>query len=535
MTAFGSTFEWAVTMADGRKMTGKESITSPVLTIVADLPEGEVSSIRGRLSLSLPEDVLIFMNGYQSWTDCREYKKTDKIRGLAAAPPLGIRSFALDRYADYHFQPYPNCPGVLQGYSYGHFRYPDGRVALFGSRNEDLGYTVFTYRNMPDRMLIFRDSYGLSAGGKTPIFDLFFMEGEEDAVYDAWFASMGKKALPAKPMAGYSSWYNRYQKIDEASMWEDLVGTEGLLKEGDLFQIDDGWETFIGDWLTPDPVKFSKGMSFAARRIHEAGYKAGLWLAPFVAETKSALYKEHPDWFLLVPDAGHVPATYTTYVLPPFEKRSGEPWKCGSNWSGFYALDIDNPEVLSYLEEVFRTVREFGFDLVKLDFLYAAAPFGSAKESRAARMDRAMRYLREWCGDMEILGCGVPLFPAFGKVEYCRVSCDVSLEYNDKIFMWIIHRERPSTKHAIRTDRARHPLDGRAFGNDPDVFFLRTENIRLTAQQKAELIRTCVESGSVFLTSDNMSTYTDRQAEQYTAVRVAFEDACAEKARKRKK
>ena len=29
--------------------------------------------------------------------------------------------------------------------------------------------------------------------------------------------------------------------------------------------------------------------------------------------------------------------------------------KCGSNWSGFYALDLYNSEVIAYLEKVFDT------------------------------------------------------------------------------------------------------------------------------------------------------------------------------------
>ncbi len=73
-----------------------------------------------------------------------------------------------------------------------------------------------------------------------------------------------------------------------------------------------------------------------------------------------------------------------------------------------YALDIDNPAVLDYLRRVFdRVLNDWSFDLVKLDFLYGAAPFGNARESRAARMYRAMELLRTWCGQKQILGCGV--------------------------------------------------------------------------------------------------------------------------------
>ena len=38
----------------------------------------------------------------------------------------------------------------------------------------------------------------------------------------------------------------------------------------------------------------------------------------------------------------------------------------------------------NYLRRVFdRVLNQWGFDLVKLYFLYAAAPFGNARESRA--------------------------------------------------------------------------------------------------------------------------------------------------------
>ena len=92
--------------------------------------------------------------------------------------------------------------------------------------------------------------------------------------------------------------------------------------------------------------------------------------------------------------------------------------------------------MLDYLRRVFdRVLNDWGFDLVKLDFLYGAAPFGNTHESRAARMYRAMELLRTWCGQKQILGCGVPVIPAFGLVDYCRVSCDVGLDWDDVWYM----------------------------------------------------------------------------------------------------
>ena len=77
--------------------------------------------------------------------------------------------------------------------------------------------------------------------------------------------------------------------------------------------------------------------------------------------------------------------------------------------------------------------------------------------------------------------------PAFGLVDYCRVSCDVSLDWDDVWYMRLFHRERVSTKQAIKNTLFRRQLNGRAYGSDPDVFFLREENCKLTAEQKRTL------------------------------------------------
>ena len=204
----------------------------------------------------------------------------------------------------------------------------------------------------------------------------------------------------------------------------------------------------------------------------------------------------------------------------------GQPWCCGCNWSSFYALDIDHPEVQAYLKQVFdRVLQDWGFDLVKLDFLYGAAPFGNARESRAGRMQRAMALLRSWCGDKLILGCGVPVMPAFGIVDYCRIGCDVGLDWDDVWYMRLFHRERVSTRQSIGNTIFRRQLNGRAYGSDPDVFFLREENCKLTLQQKQTLARVNALFSGILLTSDMPSRYTDEMCRQYNALRELTDHA----------
>lgn len=456
--------------------------------------KGTLVSAEAQIPLECGNDTRIFMNGYQTWTYCPEYTVKDSIRGLKGTPKKLIEKYSLDRYSDYHFVDYPHKKGVLHGVSYCYFR-EGKKFLLVASLDEEPGYTLFTYNAGEGVLYVRRDCEGLEADGEFEVFSLFMAAGSEDEVFDAWFREMNIRPITTIPISGYSSWYNRYQNISEESIIEDLNGCAKVMRGGELFQIDDGWEPCVGDWLECDAIKFPNGMKSAADAIHQKGYKAGLWLAPFVAQKGSRLAEEHPDWLL---------------------KVNGEPWSCGSNWGGFWSLDIDNPEVIDYIEKVFaRVFGEWGYDFVKLDFLYGAAPFGNAKETRAGRMIRALKFLRRVCGQHPILACGVPLMPAFGLVEYSRVSCDVTLDWDDKPWMRIIHRERPSTRHAMKTTVFRRQLNGRAFLSDPDVFFLRDNNIRLSKTRKLLLAGVCALFGGVFLTSDNIGEYSGMAMSEY--------------------
>lgn len=494
---------YSVETETGAPQTGSVNADGEVHVRVL-LKDTKLKKVTAKIALPAKPTTHIFMNGYQNWTYSPEYDVNGRTRGLKHLPFFLRGAFSINRYGDYHFVNYPYKKGVTHGESWGYLR--DGKqFLLFGSLDEIPGYTLFTYNANKGELLIERDCVGMKVNGEFHAFDLYFAEGTEQEVFDGWFETMGVKPLTDKKMFGYSSWYNRYQDINDATITDDLVGAKTLLRPGDLFQIDDGWETAVGDWLVPDAHKFPNGLKNAANAIHEAGFRAGLWLAPFVCQKGSKIMEEHPDWLL---------------------KHDGKPWANGSNWGGFYSLDIDNPEVVAYVEKFLdRVLNEWGFDLVKLDFLYGAAPFGTETESRAARMCRAMNILRKACRGKQILGCGVPLWPAFGVVEYCRVGCDVGLDWNDTKIMQMTHRERVSTKQSIEDTTFRRELTGRAFMGDPDVFFLRELNCKLTPEEKEKLFTVNALLGGMLLTSDALNKYSDGQKEQFRKVRDLMEKA----------
>ena len=493
-------------MADGVSWDVNDSEKRFTLTMHADR-ETELHAVTARFTFPFAGKDRIFVNGYQSWTQSREHavsalpdwrKKADPterttfvrrpLRNLDRVPKNVVNKYGLDRYGDYDFVSYGRRPGQLHAFSYAYVRRGE-EYTLLGSLSEESGFTVIRFDALENTVTLEKDCRGHHFTGDYTVFDLAVLTGGEDEVFDLYFAMLGVPKPRGGRIFGYTSWYNRYENITEETVAADLRAFADNDRLPDVFQIDDGYEQAVGDWLIPDPVKFPSGMAAAAEKIRAWGITPGLWLAPFVAEKKSLLVKEHPNW-LLTDD-------------------KGEPVIGGGNWSGFYALDIYNEDVRAYLREVFDTViGQWGFRFVKLDFLYAACIRPCWNKTRGEVMFDAMRLLRELCGDAWILGCGVPLAPAFGLVDYCRIGCDVSLDWDDKPYMRLMHRERISTKNTILNTIFRRQLNGRAFMNDPDVFLLRDYNIKLTSAQKRVLATVNALFGGVLFTSDDISEYT---------------------------
>ena len=451
-----------------------------------------IRQLRAVFEYDYHETERIFLNGYQSWTDSFEHSIHDRMRGLNGTPGAIIRRYSLEQYGDYHFLCYPNARGMLHGWTYGYLR--TGPIyRFFGSLSEDCGFTILKTDVRRAELIIEKECAGLRMTGDFDGLQLLMTEGSESSVFDAYFEALGITLRPeAKPIFGYTSWYRHYQNISEEILRRDLEGLLSQPYKPDVFQLDDGYQTAIGDWLSIDKTKFPDGLSGITSAIQENGILPGIWLAPFVCETRSVIFREHKDW--LVYD------------------ENGDPVIGGSNWSGFYALDIYNEDFRAYLREVFRTVtKEWGFQLLKLDFLYAACIQPRPDKTRGQIMADGMQLLRELAGDAFILGCGVPLASAFGRVDYCRIGCDVSLDWNDKLHMRVTHRERVSTRNTILDSVFRRQLNGRAFLNDPDVFLLRNAQNALTAEQKTCLAEINALCGSVLFTSDNAADYNDDQ------------------------
>ncbi len=425
----------------------------------------------------------IFLNGFQSWTECREHFIDDEPLKLNAKQEAIRRVLPTSPYGDYDFVKYDRRKGCFHGFSYGYVR-NEKEFDFFGSLSERFGYTIIR-ANVPDREIIFeRDLEGVVIDGEYTLVDVVNYRGNEKDVYDKYFADMNIPKPRVSRTNGYTTWYNYYQNITEDIVVNDLEALAKVDSKIDIFQIDDGYQTAVGDWLSVDSKKFPDGMKFVADKIHEKGMKAGLWLAPLGAQTKSKVAKEHPDWLI--------------------RDKYGKKLVCGLNWGGFYGLDIEKEEVRDYIRNFFNVVlNDWDYDMVKLDFLYAASVIPRNGKSRGQLMCEAMDFIRECVGDKLILGCGVPLHPAFGKVDYCRIGADIGLEWNK----FKVHLEDVCTRTTLWNTIFRRGLDGRAFANDPDVFLLRDNNMTMGFTQRKISATVNHIFGSLLFTSDNVGDY----------------------------
>jgi alpha-galactosidase len=292
--------------------------------------------------------------------------------------------------------------------------------------------------------------------------------------------------------SGWCSWYYYWQGVNDADVMANL---EFLANNRDALpveyvQIDDGYQAEIGDWLTANE-KFPHGMKWLADEIHARGFKAGIWVAPFLAGARSRLFQDHADWFVRFSTGGPAIATM--------------------NWGQLcYALDLTHPAVQAWLKDTFRTIcDDWGYDYVKIDFIYAGAVDGVRHDpnvTRAQAYRRGVQTIRDAVGDRFILACGNPQGPSAGLVDGSRVGPDVAP-------YWLPFERQaprtplsdPSALNSIRNSINRFWMHGRLWMNDPDCLLVRDTDGALTIDEVRSLATVIGMTGGMVLSSDNLT------------------------------
>lgn len=434
-------------------------------------------------NIKIDKNTKLFFNGYQSWTDTKEFLKSEKEKNILK-PALRrkvVKSFGLDKYGDSNFYNYKS--NKKHGYDFFYYRNDinDTNSLVLYNLNSSNAYLIFEYVK-PDTLNLISDIKGKELENSQEYIVYSYKEFDS---FELGLKEFGKDFNhEGKKIFGYTSWYDTYQNINEEMILDKLEHAD---KRFNLFQIDDGYETHVGDWMSIDKSKFKLGLKPIVDKIHEKNMLAGIWLAPFAAEEESELFKNHKDWFL--------------------KDQNNEFIKAGCNWNGFYALNLSKEEVKKYIKDSLEYYSNLGFDFFKLDFVYAASINVPKGYTRSEWQNYTYSFLRNILKDKLILGCGANLFNSYNNFDYLRVGCDVSFDFDDKPYMRLLHRERNSTKNTILNTIYRSIFDNHLFLNDSDVFLLRDTNTTMSFETRKTLIKINSLASSVLMTSDDIASY----------------------------
>jgi alpha-galactosidase len=281
------------------------------------------------------------------------------------------------------------------------------------------------------------------------------------------------------PPTGWCSWYCFGPRVTAQQVLDNLDTIAKSFPALTYVQIDDGYQSAMGDWLVTGAA-FGGSVRTVLDQIRSRGLQPAIWLAPFIAEVESTVFKEHPDWFVKSADGAPLRSDRVTF--------GG--WRRGP----WYVLDGTNPAVQNYLEHVFKTMREeWGCTYFKLDAnFWGAMHGGTFHDVRATRVEayrRGMQAIVRGAGDAFLLGCNHPIWPSLGLVHGSRSSNDIKRTW-DRVMT------------TARQNLSRNWQNRRLWWNDPDAVVLSEELTDAECQFHATAI---YASGGMVLSGDDLT------------------------------
>ncbi|MFM7616912.1 MAG: glycoside hydrolase family 36 protein [Actinomycetes bacterium] len=326
--------------------------------------------------------------------------------------------------------------------------------------------------------------------------------------------AMGARRWTGAPILGWESWYHFGLTVDPAHVTANAAALRSSIADPrfDLVQIDDGWQRCYGGWWANE--RWPDDMGEVVRDLAALGCRAGLWLAPFmVVPDAPGLGTEHPEWCIADPTTG-----------APLREPRHDRW----------ALDATHPEVVAFLRELGATVRGWGFEMVKLDFLYFAAQTGVRHDPAVTGTEALRRGLAAFIDgfgdDRYVLGCGMPLLPAVGRCHGNRIGHDTAMP---RVHMEFGHPAPDWTGYLgivaqARNVAARSSLHGRWFDCDPDVVMAwggdGTDPAGYSAEEAGVLAALAALCGGPCFLADDLDALAP--AERAVLGDPAFTDGC---------
>ena len=406
----------------------------------------EALTLEGRLVL--PEARAWLSNGFQSWSQSGALAIGEASAPEELAEALAARGDVEviregDELSWFHTWVSGDGPSLVAG------AVSAGSLAPWAQVHRDGGDAALWLR--------------LGSGGRG---DVVALTPGEDLAGEAWHVAIGDDlqtllegyaaAIPSRrdvaaPLAdaGWNSWYELWSDVDEQAVLDNALIARDVLDaafpagDGPLLRVvvDDGWQVAWGEWIPNE--KFPSGLDGVAAAVAAEGMEVGVWLAPLLVDAASELVTDHPSWFV----GGLV---FPHLVEGPMR-----------------VLDVTHPDAAAHLAGRVADIVGWGFDFLKIDFLFAGTWAGQrhAPVTSMEAYAEALALIREAAGeDTILLAVGAPGLPSLPFVDAWRVGSDIAVEPFGA--SWVF------APNQLRSVAARWPLCARTLC-DADPVLLR--------------------------------------------------------------
>jgi alpha-galactosidase len=398
----------------------------------------------------------------------------------------------LSVYTDREHYRIPHQPGVTTVYG----------LLMLSAQEKDrilMGFTScrrfsgeFRINEASIEVVVDTEGLRLNPGESWDLEEFYFQTGSDREVLLEGLAKRIQVNHPPLPVnefpTGWCSWYYYFEDATEEDILKNVKAIAQHVPSLRYIQIDDGYQAAMGDWLESGP-RFPNGVASVLARIGDEGFRPGIWVAPFIAQKESRLFSQHPDWFIK-DDNGEPLASDTV---------SFGGWRLGP----WYALDGTHPEVQTYLEELFRTMRvEWGVTYFKLDAtVWGALHGGHFQDQNATRIEayrKGMEAILRGVGEgAYVLSGNQPMWASLGLTHGSRISLDIQRSWKD-------------IARTARENFYRNWQNGRLWINDPDCLVLDTKTVRGPVQLTSDEIlfhaTATFAAGGAIISSDDIGT-----------------------------
>ncbi|MBN2183332.1 MAG: NPCBM/NEW2 domain-containing protein [Sedimentisphaerales bacterium] len=304
-----------------------------------------------------------------------------------------------------------------------------------------------------------------------------------------YYKPIDKTHFPLPP-SGWCTWYYYYYRITAQEVKRNAKWISENLKDygAQFVQIDDGWQRSPNDtrdWTHVHQEYFPDGMADVASYIKSVGLIPGIWLAPH-GQSNRTVVDANPNVFLRKEDG----------TLDEDRRR----------WEGLFLVDPSMEESLKYMEDLFSTLCEWGYEYFKIDgqppvvreYSQKGSFMKNPTDNTNELYRKTLESIRKTIGpDRYLLGCwGIPT-EGIGIMDGSRTGGDIVLGWG-------------GFQTALRAVMAYYYQHNIVWYVDPDVMVLRSP---LTMEQARVWATLQGLTGQALMATDRMMDLSEDRVE----------------------